>query len=99
MTSLEDVISTLRAEEPNLRAMGVARAAVFGSIARGEATERSDIDVLIDLDPARKLSLFDFIGIKHYLDDTFGYPVDLVSRRGINPLVLPAIERDLVRVF
>jgi predicted nucleotidyltransferase len=60
MTSLESVIGTLRAQEPALRAMGVSLAAVFGSIARGEATDRSDIDVLVELDPARRLSLFEF---------------------------------------
>lgn len=99
MTSLESVIGTLRAREPALRAMGVSLAAVFGSFARGEASDESDIDVLVDLDPARRLSLFDFIGIKHYLDDVIGSPVDLVSRRGVSPSILPAIERDMVRVF
>ena len=99
MTSLESVIGTLRAQEPALRAMGVSLAAVFGSMARGEATGQSDIDVLVELDPARRLSLFDFIGIKHYLDDAIGSPVDLVSRSGVSPSILPAIERDMVRVF
>lgn len=80
MTSLEHVLRVLRAQETALRAMGISQAAVFGSIARGDATERSDINLLVDIDPARRLSLFDFIGIKHYLDDTFGHPVDLVSR-------------------
>ena len=79
--------------------MGVSLAAVFGSIARGEATDQSDIDVLVELDPARRLSLFDFIGIKHYLDDAIGSSVDLVSRRGVSPSILPAVERDMVRVF
>jgi predicted nucleotidyltransferase len=79
--------------------MGVSLAAVFGSIARGEASAGSDIDLLVDLDPARHLSLFEFIGIKHYLDDAFGAPVDLVSRRGVSPSILSAIERDMVRVF
>jgi len=99
MTSLEQVLRVLRAQEAALRAMGISQAAVFGSIARGDATERSDIDLLVDIDPARRLSLFDFIGIKHYLDDTFGHPVDLVSRRGLSPTILPAIERDLIRAF
>jgi hypothetical protein len=99
MTSLEDVITTLRSQESELRAMGVSLAAVFGSIARGAASDGSDIDVLVDLDPTRRLSLFEFIAIKHYLDDTFGRSVDLVSRRGLSATMLPTIERDMVRVF
>ena len=99
MLSLEDVVATLRSHESELRTMGVSLAAVFGSIARGDASEESDIDVLVDLDLSMRLNLFDFIGIKHYLDDTFRRPVDLVSRRGVSSSVLPSIERDMVRVF
>ncbi|MDP9111536.1 MAG: nucleotidyltransferase family protein [Candidatus Eremiobacteraeota bacterium] len=93
------MVGTLRAQEPALRAMGVSLVAVFGSMARGEATDQSDIDVLVEVDPAKRLSLFDFIGIKHYLDDAIGSPVDLVSRTGVSPSILSAIERDMVRIF
>jgi predicted nucleotidyltransferase len=97
--SLHDVIRTLREQEPSLRARGVVRAAVFGSVVRGEATNESDIDVLVDLDPSRRLSVFGLIAIKHHLDDVFGRPVDVVSRRGLKASVRPSVERELVDAF
>jgi uncharacterized protein len=99
MTPLKQVIRTLRSQEQELRARGISHAALFGSVARGDSSPASDIDLLVDLDPSRQLSIFDFIGIKHFLDDTFGRQVDLVSRHGVSAYVLPAIERDLIRVF
>jgi uncharacterized protein len=77
----------------------VIRAAVFGSVARDEANDESDIDVLVDLDPNRHLSVFDLIGIKHHLDDVFGRRVDVVSRRGLKASIRPAVERELVDAF
>ncbi len=96
---LYDVIRTLREQEPSLRARGVVGASVFGSVARGEATTESDIDILVDLDPSRHVSVFGLIGIKHHLADVFGQPVDVVTRRGLKPSVRPSIERELVDVF
>jgi predicted nucleotidyltransferase len=96
---LHDVIRTLREQEPSLRAQGVVRAAVFGSVARGEATNESDIDILVDLDANRRVSVFGLIAIKHHLDDVFGRPVDVVSRRGLKASVQPWVERELVDAF
>jgi predicted nucleotidyltransferase len=56
-TSLAEALSTLRRHEADLRRLGVSRAAVFGSVARSEWRDGSDIDVLVDLDKNRPMGI------------------------------------------
>ena len=58
---------------------------IFGSYARGEEKEGSDIDVLVRF--GEGTSLFDFTSLEFYLEDLFGVPVDVVSEKGLNPIV------------
>jgi hypothetical protein len=58
MTTLDSALAILRAHAPDLRARGVAHAAIFGSVARGDADARSDVDVLVELDQEKRISLF-----------------------------------------
>ena len=75
---------------------GVSELAVFGSVARNEATEVSDLDVLVDFDgPAT----FDrFMGLKLFLEDTFGTKVDLVTRPALKPRIRDRILAEARRV-
>lgn len=68
--------------------------AVFGSLARGQGTENSDIDLLVDLDDDR--SLLDRIALKHELEDFLGRPVDVINRKSIDPLIREQILRERV---
>ncbi len=54
---------------------------IFGSAARGEDDEQSDVDFLVDMEPGR--SLFDLGGLQYELERLLGYPVDVVTERGI----------------
>jgi predicted nucleotidyltransferase len=65
------------------RCHGVQRVSVFGSFARGEETESSDIDLLVDMEEGR--SLFDLISFKLDLEELLGREVDVVSRNGLSP--------------
>jgi len=69
---------------------------VFGSFARDEVSESSDIDVLVDFDgPAT----FDrFMGLKIFLEDHLEIEVDLVTRNGLRERLRPKIEREAIRV-
>jgi predicted nucleotidyltransferase len=58
--TLNDVLETLRTHESELRRLGVSHAAVFGSVARSEAREDSDIDVLVELDPDQPMGIFEY---------------------------------------
>jgi predicted nucleotidyltransferase len=95
----ERVIATLRAHEPELRNRGVLHAALFGSVARNEATSESDIDILVDLDPDAHIDLYDYVGITQYLAELFPGRVDVANRRTLKPLVRPSAERDAVYAF
>jgi predicted nucleotidyltransferase len=77
----------------------VCHAAVFGSVARGDAIATSDVDVLVELDPAAHVSLYDLTGIELRLSDIFGRKVDVVSRRGLRPRLDDSILADAVNAF
>jgi predicted nucleotidyltransferase len=80
----------------------VRRISVFGSYARGEATEGSDLDLLVELKPSEArpvLGLFEFIKLEAALEQELGHRVDLVTEEGLNPRRRPNIERDLVVLY
>jgi hypothetical protein len=82
---------------PTVRArFGVRDLAIFGSVARGEASEASDVDVLVDfVGPAT----FDgYMGLKLFLEDTLGARVDLVTRAALKPRLRAGIEAEARRV-
>jgi len=62
---------------------GARRVRIFGSIARGEADDQSDVDFLVDLDPGR--SLLDLGGLQYELERLLGRRVDVVTERGLKP--------------
>lgn len=78
---------------PVLKRNDVEFAAVFGSYARGEAKEQSDIDFLIRFSVPK--SLLDSIGLEQELSDVLGKKVDVVSEKYIHPYIKPNITKDL----
>ncbi|ROH86321.1 DNA polymerase subunit beta [Pseudomethylobacillus aquaticus] len=75
---------------------GVSQLALFGSTARNEATEHSDIDILVDFDgPASSERYF---GVQFYLEDLLDKPVDLVTHKALRKELRPYIEREAIRV-
>jgi hypothetical protein len=95
----DEIIATLRAYEAELRAAGVTRLALFGSVARNEAQASSDIDLLAAFDAGREFSLLDIIGIENRLTDLIGHPVDLVEEGTLGPRVRKNVNREIVRAF
>jgi predicted nucleotidyltransferase len=96
---LASILSTLRRSEPQLRRLGVRHAAVFGSIARGNATAASDVDVLVDLDPEHPIGVFEYSRLKLYIADLLGSRIDVVNRRSLKPLLRDSILHDCVDAF
>ena len=96
---LSGVLQILRAHKGELRAMGVSHAAVFGSVARGEARANSDIDVLVDLDRERPIGIFEYARLKLYIGELFGSSADVVNRRTLKPLLRDSILRDAIDAF
>ncbi len=75
---------------------GVQHLGLFGSTARDEAREDSDVDVLVEF---RLAATFDrYMGLLNYLERLLGRKVDLVTAGGLKPRARPLVERELVRV-
>jgi uncharacterized protein len=97
--TLPQVLSVLHAHEAELRRRGVCHAAVFGSVARGDARSGSDIDVLVDLDPQQPIGLFEYARIKLYIAELLGGSADVINRKTLKPLLRDAILRDSMNAF
>ena len=94
-----EAIAVLVAHREDLRARGVQHAALFGSVARGEARPDSDVDIMIELDPEAKIDIFEYVGIRRYISELFKRPVDVVTRNGLKPHVRPSAEADAIQAF
>jgi predicted nucleotidyltransferase len=95
----QSIIAILQKHQAELHRQGVLHAALFGSVARGDARPDSDIDIMIDLDPDAHLGVFDYVGLKDYIAGLFDAPVDVVNREGLKPYVKPAALSDAVYAF
>lgn len=93
------VIEAVRRIEPRLRAQGVGALYLFGSVARGEATPGSDVDILIDPKPGRRFSLLDQAGVRNDLVDALGRSVDVVLRKALRKELRRGALKDAARVF
>ena len=74
----------------------VVRAGIFGSYARGEQTEDSDIDILVE--PPRGIG-FGFVGIQFELEDELKRKVDLLTYRAVHPLLKEQILNDEIKII
>ena len=93
---LSSVSLILKAHQADLNQRGVKSLAVFGSVARGDATESSDLDVLVEFD--RPVGLFEFIRLKYYLEELTHQRVDLVTPDALHPALREAILGEAVYV-
>ncbi|MCB9896768.1 MAG: nucleotidyltransferase family protein [Planctomycetes bacterium] len=92
-----DVIARLEAHREDIRArFGVDALFLFGSAARDEACEASDVDLLVRFSGPATFS--GFMGLKFELEGLLGCPVDLVTERALRDRLRPSIERDAIRV-
>ncbi len=82
---------------PTLAQYGVTYAGVFGSFARGTATEESDIDLLIEL--TEPIGVFRLVGLKYALEAILGRSVDIAVKDSIHPLIAPYIAMDLIPLY
>lgn len=95
----EDIVARLRDNEAALRKLGIAHAALFGSRARGDQRPGSDTDIMIEFDPAARITVFDYVGLKDYIAALFDGRVDMVNRDGLKPHVKPAATTDAIYAF
>jgi predicted nucleotidyltransferase len=89
----QEILRKLEANREPIRRFGVKRLGVFGSYAREESTEASDIDFLVEFESATFDNYFD---LKFFLEDLFGRPVDLVIADTIKPRIRSAILEEAI---
>jgi uncharacterized protein len=94
-----EIISRLRENEAALRKRGVRHAALFGSCARGEERPDSDVDIMIEVHPAARIGVYEYVAIKDYIAGLFNTRVDVVRRDRLRPLVRPAATGDAIYAF
>jgi predicted nucleotidyltransferase len=91
------IFDRLRAEAPALRCKyAVKSLEVFGSMARGDDREGSDVDVLVEFEG--KATFDNFMGLKLDLEDLFGRPVDLLTPNSLNRAMQAEIEKEAILV-
>ena len=92
-----EVLDILRTHKPTLaERFGVTELALFGSFARDEATDKSDIDILVKFDkPATSKTYF---GVQFYVEDLLGRPVDLGTEESLRSELRPYVERQVLIV-
>lgn len=95
----DEVIARLKEAEPALRARGIRRAAVFGSVARGEERPDSDIDILLEFEPGREGTIYQYVNLKEFVAGLFAGPVDVIDRDGLRPHLRAPSERDAIYAF
>lgn len=93
------VIAVLRQHREELRRQGVTHAAVFGSVARGEAGPDSDLDIMVQIDPAAEVDLYDYVGITQFIGDLFAGRADVSNRDQLIEPVRREAEREAIFAF
>lgn len=97
--SRQQAVESLVACEPEIRALGVARLALFGSVLRGEARPDSDVDLLVQFSPGAKT--FDrFLALSELLEARLGRRVELLTTESLSPFIGPRIlaeAQDVLR--
>lgn len=93
----DEILDTLRAHKPVLaERFGVSGMALFGSFARDQATDSSDVDILVSFGQTPNWRLY--FGAQFYLEDLLRRPVDLATCEDLRAEIRPYVERDVISV-
>jgi uncharacterized protein len=95
----QEAIAVLTASEPDIRALGVARLALFGSVLRDQARPDSDVDLLVQFAPGAK-TYERFLVLSELLEQRLGRRVELVTTEALSPYIGPRIlaeAQDVLR--
>ncbi len=98
MMSQEQLKQRILALQPELRARGISHMALFGSRARGDARQDSDIDLMIDVDRPR-FSLLDLVAVEQDLSEHLGLPVQVTLRRSLSERLEQTTRHEKIELF
>jgi hypothetical protein len=95
----EHVIAKLREHAPELKAAGIVHLHLHGSVARDQASDASDVDLIAEFDAGRRLSLLDMVELENRLRELLGMPVDLSPSNTLKEPVRDRAAREAVLAF
>ena len=95
----ERIIALVREHAGEIRARGVARLGLFGSTARGDAGDESDIDIVVEVEPGRRFSLIDLAGLRSLLCEILDRDTDIVIREDLRRRFRARIDEETVWVL
>ena len=95
----DEIIARIRSRAGDIKALGASALFLFGSAARDELRDDSDIDVFIDREPGAKFTFVELTDLLFLLEEEFGREVDLTTRGGLHPRLRDRIEASAVRVL
>ena len=93
------VIAKLREVEPELKAAGITRLSLFGSVARGDSSSESDVDLMAEFDPTKQFSLLDLVHLENRLADILSVRVDLTPATALKDHLRERVSREAVLAF
>jgi predicted nucleotidyltransferase len=93
----ERVLGLLNSHRDRLDEFAVKALFLFGSVARGEATPESDVDLLVEFD--RPVGLFTLLGLQSYLEELLGCSVDLGTPNSLRPHLRETVLKEAIRAF
>jgi uncharacterized protein len=95
----ERIVRELHRAAPRLRARGITHLSLFGSMARGEAGPRSDVDLLIEVDPNSHFSLFDLVDLQEYLLELLSRSTHFAFAAKLRPWLRDEIRAEAISIF
>ncbi len=96
---LKHIIACLRRHEKELRSAGIQQLGLFGSVARGEATQESDVDLMVVFEHGARIGLIEFAGLRRRMEEFLKRPVDLVLEESLKDYIRSQAMKDRVKVF
>jgi hypothetical protein len=93
----DEVLRILARNQARLRDYSVRSLFIFGSVARNEAAEASDVDVLVEFEPGKPVGLFLFIRLKQFLEEILDCPVDLATPEALRQSMREQILKEAIR--
>ena len=89
-----EIIDLIKSHSNDIKILfSVRRIGIFGSFARGEQKDSSDVDILVEFE---KPSFKNFMNLSFYLEDLLEREVDLVTVKGLHPRIRPYVEKDVI---
>ena len=90
--SSNEILDILKKHRDLLVKYGVRRIGLFGSFARNESTDQSDIDLIVDFE---EKTFDNFMDLSFALEDIFNRKVDLLTNKSISPYILPYVQNEI----